>query len=100
MTLLKPRSASPPKDEELSLIQQGARGVLLVWETSPHLIIFMAILMVIAGIIPAGIAWIGKELSDTVVAGVRPDVMRFLWIDACFLARLAAVSRAQRTALS
>lgn len=100
MTLLKPRSASPPKDEELSLLQQGARGVLLVWETSPRLTLFMAALTVVAGIIPAGIAWIGKELIDAVVAGARPDVIRYLIIEAAFVAILAAVNRAQSTAQS
>lgn len=97
------KGASPPipnQEQELSLIQQGARGVLLVWETSPRLTIFMAVLTVIAGVIPAGIAWIGKELIDAVVAGVRPDVIRFLMIEAFFVALLAAVSRAQSTAQS
>lgn len=94
-------SSSPPRDtshnKEPSLVQQGIHGVMLVWETSPKLTIFMAILTVIAGIIPAGIAWIGKELIDAVVAGVRPDVIQYLCVEAVLVAALAAVQRAQTT---
>lgn len=100
MTQLTPTTSSEVDDEQLSLVQQGARGVLLVWETSPRLTIFMAALTVIAGVIPAGIAWIGKELIDAVVAGIRPEVIRFLLIEAFFVALLAAVNRAQTTAQS
>lgn len=97
---MNPSSSPPRPDEDISLVQQGVRGVLLVWETSPGLTILMAVLTVIAGVVPAGIAWIGKELIDAVVAGARPDVIRFLIIEAFFVALLAAVNRAQTTAQS
>lgn len=90
--------SSPPEDEkEVSLVKQGVRGVKLVWETSPRLTLAMAVLTVIAGLLPAAIAIVGRELIDAVVAASRDDVLRYLLIEAGLVAILAAVSRGLTT---
>lgn len=73
---------------------------MLVWETSPRLTILMAVLTVVAGLIPAAIAIIGRELIDAVVSGLRDDVLRYLLIEAGLVALLAAVGKGLSTAQS
>lgn len=73
---------------------------MLVWETSPRLTILMAVLTVVAGLLPAAIAIIGRELIDAVVSGLRDDVLRYLLIEAGLVALLAAVGKGLSTAQS
>ena len=81
-------------------MRQGYRGVLLVWETSRRLTIFMAVLTVIAGLLPAAIAIIGRELIDAVVVGSRDDVIRYLIFEAGLVALMAATTKGLSTAQS
>ncbi len=56
------------------------RAMALVWETSPRLMIVFAVLTVLAGSLPAAIAYVGKLIVDAVVAASRtgdPDAQRW-----------------------
>lgn len=65
----------------------------LVWETNRTLTIGMGLLTVLAGLIPAAVAVVGKELIDAVVAGSRDDVIQYLLIEAALVATMAGVQR-------
>ncbi|MCT7967691.1 ABC transporter ATP-binding protein/permease [Laspinema sp. D1] len=51
----------------LSAFKYSKRAVQLVWKTSPILTAIVAILTGIAGLLPAGIAYLGKLIIDSVV---------------------------------
>lgn len=46
------------------------RALLLVWQTSPVLLVMLVALTVIAGVLPAGIAYVGARIVDAVVAAI------------------------------
>lgn len=88
------------EDSRTTSFAHGLRGMRLVWETSPRLTVVMAVLTVVAGLLPAAIAVIGRELVDAVVEAARDDVIRYLVIEALLVALLAGVNRGQTTAQS
>lgn len=47
------------------------RALGLVWTTSARLCLWLGGLSLLAGVLPAGIAWAGKLIVDAVVAGTR-----------------------------
>lgn len=83
-----------------SLMRDGLRGAKLVWKTSPVLTLSMAFLTVLAGLLPAAVAVVGKEIVDAVVAGSREGLIQWLVLEAVFVALLALVARAQGVAQS
>ena len=59
------------------------RAMELVWTTSRGLTITLAILTLVAGVLPAVIAYIGQLIVDGVVAAIAaddPDTNRVLWL--------------------
>ena len=94
------------EDTELGLIARffgvfrySRRAVELVWSTSRPLMITLAVLTVVAGILPAGVAYVGQLIVDSVVAAIGnedPDtgqVLKFVLIEALIVALLAACQR-------
>jgi ABC-type multidrug transport system fused ATPase/permease subunit len=61
----------------LSAFKYSKRAVQLVWKTSPILTAIVAILTGMAGLLPAGIAYLGKLIVDSIVvaaeAGTGPQ---------------------------
>lgn len=51
----------------LALFQYNARAIMLVWGTNRILTIVLAILTLIAGLLPGAVAYIGKLIVDAVV---------------------------------
>jgi len=75
------------------------RAIELVWTTSPRLTIALALLTLIAGILPAAIAYIGQLIVDSVVAAMAsesPDTMGVLWLVALEAVVVILVAGAQR----
>ena len=58
----------------LGVFRYSRRAVGLVWSTHKGLTIALALLTVTAGVLPAGIAYVGKLIVDAVVAQI--DVAR------------------------
>ena len=59
------------------------RALNLVWTTSRGLTLTLAILTLVAGILPAAIAYIGQLIVDGVVtamAAPSPDTIGILWL--------------------
>jgi ATP-binding cassette subfamily B protein len=81
----------------------GRRALTLVWSTNRVLSVTLALLTLLAGILPAGIAYVGSLIVDAVIhaadlhrrtgATVLADVVRFVAIEALLV---AATSLAQR----
>ncbi len=77
--------AAPGKREGLLLLLKNARGALqLLFRADARLAISLIFLAFAEGLLPVGIAWVGKELIDAVVAsatGNTPDISTALfWV--------------------
>ena len=95
-----------PKEEQPGLparffgvFRYSRRAVELVWSTSRPLTFTLAGLTILAGILPAGIAYVGQLIVDGVVAAIAadvPDVRRvinFVALEALIVTLLAASQR-------
>ncbi len=72
-----------------------ARALGLVAGTSPGATVTLAVLTLIAGVLPAGIAYVGKLIVDAVLAsnGDATAVLRVVGIEAVLVVALAAAQR-------
>ncbi len=91
------RSEQPPGilTQIRPLATYGRRALALVWATSPWLTVALAVLTLAAGLLPAGIAYVGKFLVDSVVAAIEDGsqagaVWLWLSVEAVLVAALAA----------
>ncbi len=65
------------------LIAYAQRALGLVWSTSKPLTLSLAALTLLAGLIPAGIAFVGKLIVDAVVLAIEDPSQKsavFLWV--------------------
>jgi ABC-type multidrug transport system fused ATPase/permease subunit len=80
--------------QSLSIFQYCRRAIQLVWTTDRHLTIGLAILTLIAGLLPAIVAYLGKLIVDAVVAaaqsgGTAWTALRYLGLEAIAVALLS-----------
>jgi ATP-binding cassette subfamily B protein len=75
---VSPGAAGPPGGGEgltlrgfLSVFRYSPRAVKLVWSTSAALTVSLGLLTLIAGVVPAVIAYVGSLIVDAVVAAMR-----------------------------
>jgi ATP-binding cassette subfamily B protein len=96
--------AAPAPNREVLLgffgvFRYSRRAIQLVWDTNRALLLAMAVLTLAAGLLPAGVAWIGAQIVDAVVyarnaAGHNAArVLRLVLLEGCLV---AAVGGAQR----
>jgi len=67
----------------LGVFGYSRRALDLVWTTSRQLTITLALLTLVAGVLPAVIAYVGQLIVDGVVeamTAVEPDTQRVLWL--------------------
>ena len=83
-----------------AVFQYSGRAVELVWNTSRALTIILAILTLVAGLLPAAIAYVGKLIVDGVVSASqsgldsgRSVALIYLALEAIFVALLAGSQR-------
>jgi ATP-binding cassette, subfamily B, bacterial len=83
-----------------SVFAYSRRALELVWTTSPSLSLAIAVLTVIAGILPAGIAFVGARIVDAVVTAIQaapnPNtgaVIEWVVFEGALIAALAAAQR-------
>lgn len=83
-----------------AVFQYSGRAVALVWDTSRTLTVVLAILTILAGLLPAAIAYIGKLIVDSVVqasqsglASDRTQAFLYLGLEAIIVAILAGSQR-------
>ena len=83
------------------LATYGRRALALVWATSPWLTVALAGLTLVAGLLPASIAYVGKWLVDSVVADMQDDAqVGAVWFWLSLEAGLVAAMAASQTALN
>jgi ATP-binding cassette, subfamily B, bacterial len=85
--------------QSLSVFRYSGRAINLVWTTSRTLTIILAALTLVAGLLPAAIAYIGKLIVDAVVAAAGGNLtsgyhpLLYVGLEAIAVALLAASQR-------
>lgn len=69
------------------------RAIDLVWQTSRRLTFALALLTIVAGLLPASVAWVGKKLIDSVVAADSEMALQWLGLEAVLVVALVAMQR-------
>src|SRR5882724_1505154 len=91
--------AAPPQRGRgfFSVFRYSGRALELVWTTSRALSIGLALLTLIAGVLPAGIAFVGARIVDAVVHAIQAAqpadtraVLEWVVIEGALVALLAA----------
>ncbi len=83
----------------LGVFGYSNRALQLVWTTSRPLTVTLALLTLVAGVLPAAIAYIGQLIVDGVVAATQaadPDTKGVLWLVFLEALVVTAVAAAQR----
>jgi len=86
-----------------AVLQYTTRAVGLVWQTNARLAIILGLLTLVAGILPAGVAWVAKLVVDGVLAAIAivqaggtPDwrgLIGLVVIEGLLVAGIAAAQR-------
>jgi len=97
------RSGRQALDDYLSFWRYSRRAIALVWSTHRTLTVALGVLTVAAGVMPAGVAYLGKLIVDAVVAaleanraGAAPDYGSVFLLVALEGVLVAALAGAQR----
>ncbi len=79
------------------VFKYSRRAVELVWSTSRSLTVALAVLTIIAGVLPASVAFVGSRIVDSVVAAMRTGasarVLEFVLLEGILVAAIAAAQR-------
>ncbi len=87
----------PSATEFLGVFRFSRRAIALVWSTSRPLTIALALLTLIAGILPALVAYLGQLIVDGVIGAVdgRVSTSHVIWLVGAEAMTVAAVAAAQ-----
>jgi ATP-binding cassette, subfamily B, bacterial len=100
-----PRPASPGPAEGITLrgffgvFRYSRRALELVWSTNRALTLALAAVTLVAGVLPALVAYVGSLIVDAVVAAMRTGgtaghVVRLVVLEGALVAAIAAAQRA------
>ncbi|NJL64176.1 MAG: ABC transporter ATP-binding protein [Methylacidiphilales bacterium] len=96
------RKLSNALRQSLAVFRYSDRAVSLVWTTSSRLTVIFGIFTLVAGVLPAAVAYIGKLIVDAVVFATQtplnPDIYQtlgFVGLEAFAVAILALTQRGQ-----
>ncbi len=95
----KPEPAVGFVQRALGVFGYSRRALHLVWTTSRALTLTLALLTLVAGVLPALIAYIGQLIVDGVVAAMTstsPDTRRVLWLVGLEAIVVTSVTASQR----
>jgi len=103
-------AGSQPRPPLGNIFRYGRHAVELAYTTSRPLSIALAALTVVAGVLPAAVAWIGAHIVDAVIGATRAypaignaafrPVLEFVGLEALTVAALAATQRGLSTCQS
>jgi ATP-binding cassette, subfamily B, bacterial len=92
------------------VFQYTRHALALVWSTSRPLTVALALLTLVAGVLPAGIAFVGARIVDAVVAAIATHgatgvvdlspVLSYVMLEGLLVAALAATQRGLSTCQS
>jgi ATP-binding cassette subfamily B protein len=83
----------------LGVFRFSGRALELVWSTSRPLTLWLGLLTLVGGLLPAGIAWVGALIVDAVVAAGRDAAVQMagvFWLIALEAVLVMAMAGAQR----
>lgn len=87
-------------ETSVGVFKYTSHAIRLVWSTSKRLSVSLAVLSAVAGVLPAGIAWVGKRIVDGVVraseTGAVEDQRAALMFVAIELGLVALLAGAQK----
>jgi ATP-binding cassette, subfamily B, bacterial len=103
--MMRPISSPPARDAAMSerlagTFRYSRHALELVWTTSRGLTVGLGLLTALAGVLPAGVAYVGSLIVDAVVAAVRAGggdavhVVELVAIEGLLIATIAAAQRA------
>lgn len=100
MAAMKEEEQVPWLRRVVGVFRYSARAIELVWQTDRRLLIVLAVLTVVAGGVPAAIAWVGRQIVDGVVLAAQTGTLEHRnaalgWI-AAELGLVASMSLVQR----
>jgi ATP-binding cassette, subfamily B, bacterial len=81
------------------VFKYSRRAIELVWSTSQRLTLCLGALTIIAGVLPASVAFVGSRIVDSVVAAMRSGgtdasrVLEFVLLEGILVASIAAAQR-------
>jgi len=81
------------------VFKYSRRAIELVWSTSQGLTVCLAVLTIVAGVLPASVAFVGSRIVDSVVAAMRAGgadssrVLEFVLLEGILVAFIAAAQR-------
>lgn len=99
------KTANPTRALEnyLGVYRYSRRAVELVWSTHKGLTIALALFTIVAGLLPAGAAYVGKLIIDAVVAAIAASqsggepsysqALKFVLVEGALVAAIAAMQR-------
>jgi ATP-binding cassette subfamily B protein len=93
------RSAGAAVRGFFSVFRYSRHAVQLVWDTNRPLLGAAALLTVAGGLLPAGVAWVGAQIVDAVLAAMHAAghdlqrVLRLVALEGLLVALLAGVQR-------
>ena len=99
------RAATPPAGREsvtlrgfFGVFRYSRRALELVWSTNRPLTVALALLTLSAGVLPAGVAYVGSLIVDAVVNAMRSGAVAARVVELVLLegALVAAIAAAQR----
>ncbi len=77
--------------QSIAIYKYSWKAIKLVWETNKNLTLVLGFLTLIAGILPAVMAYTGKLIIDSVIAAAKSGTQEDLWAAIGFLGLEAAV---------
>jgi len=81
------------------VFRYSRRAIDLVWATHRGLLLTLGVLTVVAGLLPAGVAWVGARIVDAVVSAINSpahdatQVLRWVLLEGLLVAALAGAQR-------
>jgi len=90
---------SDEADRLFGIFRYSRRAIELVWSTNRGLTVALAALTLIAGVLPASVAYVGSLIVDAVVAAIRAGggdarhVVEFVMLEGALIATIAAAQR-------
>ncbi|HEY6464308.1 MAG TPA: ABC transporter ATP-binding protein, partial [Polyangiaceae bacterium] len=97
MRPLPPKPAVKPKGKPWAPLRESARHTRmtlgLVWRSSPSQTVGLALLTLVGGLVPLGIAYAGKRIVDAVVAHDRAETLRWVLFELGFVIAMGLVQR-------
>lgn len=95
--------SNPPPKRFSDVFRYSRRALELVWSTSRRLALIFALLTLVAGVLPAAVAWVGQLIVDGVVAAIgqhqqtgSADTTYVLLFVACEAGIVAVIAGTQR----